>query len=52
MSFKPNVTVTEDFTVRFTVGMSLIFTKSIIQHKFDIDIHIEIALKVLIFSWA
>ncbi len=32
------------------VGMSLMFTKSIIQHKFYIDIHIEIALKVLIFS--
>ncbi len=34
------------------VGMLLIFTKSIIQHKFYINIHIEIALKVLIFSQA
>ncbi len=32
--------------------MSLIFTKSIIQHKFYIDIHIEITQKISIFSWA
>ncbi len=36
----------------YTLGMSLIFTQSIIQHKFYIDIRIKIALKVLIFSQA
>ncbi len=34
------------------VGISLIFTKSIIQHKFYIDICIEITQKISIFSQA
>ncbi len=32
--------------------ISFTFTKSIIQHKFYIDIYIEIAQKISIFSWA
>ncbi len=38
--------------IPYILGMSLMFTKSIIQHKIYIDIRIEIALKVLIFSQA
>ncbi len=42
----------EQANIRQFVGMSLIFTKSIIQHKFDIDIRIEITQQISIFFCA